>query len=348
METLAERPGLDDAISRLEAAEAAETQETPQEVPQAEPTPQQPVEAPDATNLKPDSLPTDTPAEADPKPSTEAQPKTDKPDAKGASSFKANAERLDKSWKNVNTLKADLAAKETALAQREAAFKRQEENFQLRQSKSSQRFTPQQYAEAAQINEQNASNLALQADGLDRRADQLESDGKLAEAALARQQAQEKRDEAATERGFAKRMKVEASKPQSIDATTQQIQARRVQEKQHYTLEAAKKWPDVAKAGSEFQKVMAGHLNEAAKQGINPDEFPIMMYHAARLTAAETAAASVPVMEKELGELRAKVKELEKLTSPGGGKPSAQSIPQKGPKNDEEEGESLRMEAASR
>lgn len=349
MPLLEEMPGLDQAISALEAAEAAENIAPVEVTPEAEPAPQQPVETPSEASPKPDSLPTGTPAEVEPKPSTEPKTETQKAAEKNKSSFVKNAERLDKSWNAVNAEKVRLEALDVAIKQRESSFKRQEENFKLQQSRTQQRFTPQQYEEASQNKLKLADNLALMADGLDRKADELENAGKLLESQQAKQQAQEKRDEAAAERGLARQMKTMAGQAQSTpDASVVQIQARRQQEKQHYTLEAAKAWPDVAKAGSEFQKKMAEHLNAAAQQGISPDEYPIMMYHAARLTAAETTAARVPVMEKELGELRAKVKDYEKLTSPGGGSTSAQAIPQKGAQTAEEEFESLRMEAAGR
>lgn len=354
MPELLDLPDVPEAMDRLLAAEAAETTDpivtTPTE---AEPViPDQPGDTDTSTADKPDTLPTDTPAAAEPKPTepnTEPKPGDTKPVDANASKFAKDKARRDDSWKALNAEKVTLETTRKEIDAKQAEFTRREEQFKLQQAKASQKFTPEQYEQAGQNKLTVAGQYDLQADGLEARAAKLEGEGKYVEAATAQQQAKAAREAAAAERGLARQMKSMADHVRkNPDPTVAQIQARNQEHMKHYTLEAAKNWPELTKQGSEFQKQVANHLNESKKQGIDPQEYPIMMYHAARLTAAESAAARVPGMEKQLGELKAKVKELEGLTAPGGGSPSASRIPEAGAMTDEEEGEQLRSAALTR
>lgn len=354
MPEISDMPGLDEAIARLDAAEAAESQNysQPDPTPEAEPTdPQQPGDTPDDGSTKPDSLPNDTPAAPDtakpPEPKTEP---IKKPDAKmDAGKFAKDKQRRDDSWKALNTEK-DTHKKAVEQFQAERSnFQREQQTFQQKQAKASAKYTPEQYEQTASSKLQVSENLSLQADGLERRSEQLEDAGKLLEAKQAKQQAQEKREEALAEKGLARQLKSLADElRKNPDPTAEQVKQKQQADLKHYTLEAAKKWPDIAKEGSEFQKNVANHLQEAARQGMDPNEHPTLVYHAARLTAAESASARVPSMEKELGELRAKVKELEALTNPGGGTTAASKIPGESAKTDDEEFAELRQAAMAR
>jgi hypothetical protein len=325
---------------------------------QADPdAPHQPEEKSKPAGKTPDSKSTDTPAGAEPKPPTEPEKKIETPpekpkkDANGnvPSAFSKNAQRLEKNWKAVQERTTQLDASEAQLKQREQTIAQREQKAQLADARAKSKFTPEQYEQAASGKLKSAETLTLQADGLDRRAEQLEADGKYGEAELAKKQAQDLREQAAGVKYTARQMKEMAENlRKNPDPTIEQHKAAMEGQKKYYLVEAAKQWPDLAKDGSEFQKQMAGHLKAAADLGIDPNEFPSIFYHAARLTAAETAAARVPAMDKELGELRAKVKELELLTTPGGGQGSAQRQPEAGAKTDEQEEAELRHEANQR
>jgi len=262
---------------------------------------------------------TDTQAAADKAPEPQKQAQPDK-----RSEFAKSNERLEKTWKSVNAekesiakLKQDLAAKEQFLTQRE-------QKIQEQSARASQKFTPEQHEVSSQEKLKLSESYALQADGLDAKANKLEEDGEYGKAEQARSQAQELREASVYQKGVAKQLKEYAAHLRSNpDPTLAQIQARNQEHVRHYTMEAAKNWPDVAKEGSEFQKQMVQHLQAAQQAGLDVNEHPVLMYHVARLTAAESAAACVPELQKKLGKMEARVKELEAETTPGGGQSAA-------------------------
>lgn len=355
MPLIEELPDIDAALARLDAAEAAETQAAPTATETAD---EQVLDQPgdttgDGVEPQPDSKPTDTPAGAEPKQPTEPKDtETPKPGEKPAnepnkSKFAKDQERRDRSWKALNTEKEAHAKAVADFKAQQQAFEQQKQRFESERTKASQKYTPEQYETASGSKVKVAQELDLQADGMEARAAKLDEEGKYGEAQLLKNQAREKREQAAGERGLSRQLKQMADHLRANpDPSAQQVAQQQQAAMKHYTLEAAKQWPDVAKEGSEFQKTMAGHLKAAADAGLDPKEFPVLMYHAARLTAAETDAARVPGMEKELVGLRAKVKELEALTNPGGGRTAAQQLPAKtSPKTLEEEGEELRAMA---
>lgn len=347
---------LDQAITALNGLEANEPKPLETASEQTDSEQQQSAALADETGSdKPNDLQADTPAAAEKKPAeatekTETQKPTDKPaDSKPKSKFGADKERLDKTWKSVNEQKAAQTAKEAALTQREQQIAQREQKAQVAEAKSRNKFTPEQYTAASQNKIKQAETLAIQADGLDRRAEQMEQQGKYAEAEQLKAQAKEKRDESNLERAQARSMDQMADHlRKNPDPTIAQHKATLEQHKRHYLLEAAKRWPEVAKDGSEFQKTMALHLQAAAQQGLDPAENPSVFYHVARLTAAESAAARVPDLEKQLGAAQAKVKELELLVAPGGGKGSAQTQPAARALTDDEEAAELRQQALQR
>jgi len=270
-------------------------------------------------------------------------------DDKGKSKFSNNTERLDKTWKAVNERKVQLDAREQQINQQVAALKLQEQKIQLEAAKAKQKFTPEQYEQAAQNKLNSITSFDLQAKGLDKQAEEFEANGEYGKAELARKQAQDMRDQINGERYSAKQLREMADNlRKNPDPTIAQHKATMEQHKRHYLLEAAKVWPDLAKEGSEFQKQMAGHLQAIAKQGIDPEENPVVFYHVARLTAAEAAAARVPDLVKKLGVAEAKVKELEALVAPGGGQGSVQRQSGKTDMSVEEEEAELRQEAQAR
>lgn len=338
---------IDQAIARLDAAEQVEANvPAPETMPeQVDPPADQPAE-PSAPGIEtPASSPTDTPAAPESQPSTES-PKTEPsktPDGKAKSDFAKSQQRKDDSWRELNAQKDAFKKEQQTLKDARDLFQREQEQFKVERAKQSNKFTPEQYEQAGQQKLGAANTYDNHAEGLEALAEKLEGDGKYPEAEAKKQQARQYRNAAIVERHEAGKMRECAQNMrQNPDPTIQQIQQRNQQSMRDYTLKAAEQWPDVAKEGSEFQKVMAGHLKEAAAQGIGPENFPVIMYHAARLTAAESAAARVPGMERELGTLRAKVKELETKTAPGGGNPAVPALGGKRAKTDAEEFEELR------
>lgn len=348
-----------DAMSKLEAAEAAEPN-LPQEAFEqtADGKLQQSEAAAENTgDPQPESLTDDTRAAAEQKTAEATENKTEtqtevKTEAKAdkKSEFARSGERLDKTWKAVNEAKAAQAATEATLKAREQAIAQREEQVNLQAAKAKQKFTPDQYDTAAANKLASVETLELQARGLDAKSKEHEDAGEYGKSEMAKQQAQDLLEQAAGEKYSAKQLKEMGEQlRKNPEPTLQQHQAKMEQHRRHYLLEAAKVWPDVAKDGSEFQKSMAGHLQAAAQQGLDANENPILFYHVARLTAAETTAARVPKLEKDLGAAQARVKELEKLTAPGGGSGATQRIVEKKTSlNDDEEAAELRAFAESR
>jgi hypothetical protein len=346
-----------DAMARLEAAEASEPalpKETFEQTESGELQQSATIQG-DTGGKQPDSSPTDTPATAEIKPDAapkenETETKQPDPNAKKQSDFAKNAERLDKTWKSVNERKATLDATEAKLKAQEAALAQREQKLQLEAAKAKGKTSPEEYEQYATTKTQQAEQLALQADGLEKRAEQLEDAGKYGEAELAKKQAQDLREQASGEKYSAKKLKELADHARkNPDPTLEQHKAQLDAHKKHYLNEAAKVWPDVAKQGSAFQKDMATVLQNLAQQGIDANESPAAFYFVADYVAKAADAARVPGMEKELGALKAKVKELETLTAPGGGVGASQRVEQ-GNSNptDAEEEAALRQHALSR
>jgi myosin heavy subunit len=357
-------PDLNEAIARLDAAESAETP------PAKESFVQEQVDPNAATQPTPEQTPgTDQPSnltDADTQAAAELKPtpdkvenapvdETPKPGDKPAdkapdksSPFAKDKARRDESWKKLNEEKTAIQKERDAIKAERDYIAREKQQIEEARAKASAKFTPEEYEASAKEKAEVANTLELQADGLEKRAEALENADRYDEAKQMRAKAQELREDSAFQKGAAKRLAEMAKHTrENPDPTLQQIQQRNQQKVRDYTMEAAKKWPDMAKEGSTFQKTVVGHLQAARAAGLQVNENPVLIYHAARLTAAETAAACVPALNKELGELRAKVKELEAFTSPGGGLTSAQQLGHDRPASEEEEGAALRGVAVS-
>lgn len=347
MADVMDMPDIDAAMARLDDAERQESNHDAAPAPAEVETPaEQPAEPVAPTTETPASNPTDTPAAPETEPSTETPKNEPAKPAENKSKFAKDQERRVGTWKEINVEKDALKKQKATLDEQRNLFQREQEQFKLERAKQTTKFTPEQYEQASQQKLGLAQQHDLTADGLEARAEKAEADGKYQDANRLKQQARNHRNASVIEQNKAREMKdYAAHMRQNPDPTAQQVQARNSQQMRDYTLKAAEQWPEVAKEGSEFQKTMAGHLKEAAAQGMRAEDFPVIMYHAARLTAAESAAARVPGMEKELGALRAKVKELEALTAPGGGNAAPSSLPGKRARTDDEEFAELRSMA---
>jgi hypothetical protein len=291
---------------------------------------QQPAAAAKPPEKSPDSLkpeqgtqatPEAKPAEAA-KPADTNTPPKEQQQQPGKTEFSKDQQRRDTSWKALNTEKERFRQEQETLRQEREQWQRQREQEAVKTAKS--RYTPEQYEQAAGQMAEQSKTLDLQAKGLDAEAAKLEDEGKFKEAEKARAQAQELREKSIYQKQSAENAKAQAEHyRKNPDPTLQKVQERNQKALQHFTLEAAKRWPDFAKEGGEVQQKVAAELQAAQKLGLDANENPALMYHAVRLVAAESSAARVPGLEKELGELKAKVKELQALTAPGGGTDSA-------------------------
>lgn len=133
------------------------------------------------------------------------------------------------------------------------------------------------------------------------------------EQAAAKFEEQGKFDLAEAARERAKKLRENPPKEPPKGGTPNEDQAKQFeQQKKEWLSKASIDYPSVAKEGTPE--------NAALKEFIKAEpmvlQSPRALYYGARMVQAETAAARVPGMEKELGELRAKVKELEALTAP--------------------------------
>lgn len=347
-----EMSDLTDAMAKLDAAEAAEPAITQEGQVQTHgdttATPPQPT----STDVAPksDSLTTDTPAAADPKTAEPTKTQTTKQPDK-SSAFAKDQQRRDTSWKAINAEKAALVEQQNQLKASQEAHQRQVDQHKLQQAKAQSQFTPDQIEARATERGNDAARALEQAEAWQARADKLEGEGKMKDAARAQMQADQLKEQAAESKAMAKALKARADQVRQAppDKTLEQHKAKLDQQMRGYTLKAVEQWPEFGKNGSEFQKAVAAGLQEARSFGLEVNENPALIHYAARLVAGETAAARVPAMEKELGELRAKVKDLEGLTAPGGGSAAVQR--QQGgntSKTDAEEEAELRAEAAAR
>jgi len=79
---------------------------------------------------------------------------------------------------------------------------------------------------------------------------------------------------------------------------------------------AAIDFPDFGKKGSDLQSKTLEYFKQMVAAEPALAKLPGFIYFAAERTALKSAADSVPSLNKELGELRTKVKELETLTNP--------------------------------
>jgi len=158
----------------------------------------------------------------------------------------------------------------------------------------------------------------------------------------------ELREAAIAEKHSAKNFKDYAkSLRDNPDPTIQQLKEKNEKATREYQLQAAQKWPEFVKEGSEFQKQVGKALATLKQHGLDVAESPALWYFAAEHAATASDAARVPGLEKELGETKAKVKELELLVTPGGG---VEAAPRKGSSemSDDEEGAELQQFKRSR
>jgi hypothetical protein len=331
---IADMPGIEAAMERFSAFEKSDNgvQLNATTTPDTRETPPDAQAAAKSEAQTSESTPSDTRATAEVKTAaeqqpdksqTETKPETKAPETKvetkaeaEKSRYAKSQERLTKTWESVNAEKATVAAEKAKLETERAEFVRKQAEFQTIQQQAQQpQYKPEDYLSAS--NQKKALADHQRAEAL-----RLEDAGKFAEAEKLKKLAG--KNDALSEDLAEHAENLKKNPPAGFVQKQQQYQ----QAKQAWTLEAAKAFPDLAKNGSPFQQTVAGHLNALAKTDPQFLAHPSVIYHVARLTAAEAKAAAlqadaarVPVLVKESESLRAKIKELEALTSPvsGGG-----------------------------
>lgn len=327
-------PELAAALAKAEAEESAEAQRqgaASQPAPDSA-TPEQPRAAQGETEQVDSTIskPGDTPNADDPQKKPEAQKPADSPAAGKESEYRKSQVRLEGGWKKLNESKTELQKQQEQLKAQQEEFAKEKREFEAQRQKSSQPgYTPEQWDEAAR---------QWRAE-----ADQLEEAGKF-------EDADERRVLARKAEARGKELRENPPPPPKTDEKA--LADWKAQQKEWWT-KAAVDFPDVQKADSPVAQKLKAIITPGA-EGYDPVlhkvivDDPKGMYYVARLVTAETAAASVAAKDKELGELRAKVKELtEKYSIPGGG--IAASVPRQkadSDKSEEELEEELRAEAA--
>jgi hypothetical protein len=227
-------------------------------------------------------------------------------------------ERLEKTWEAVNKRKGELDSQAQQIEQQRLDLERDKAQFEaVRRQAEQPQATPEQALQAMQLRRRDADALRMQ-------AKRSEEAGRIDEAHRLNKQADRADGLADDLAEYAEQLR--KNPPLSMQQRQQQFEQARKQ----WTLEACNAFPELGKSGSALQQVVARHLNALAKQDPHLLAHPSLIYHVARLAdteikaaGLETAAARVPVLEKETESLRARIKELEASVTPaaGGGVP---------------------------
>lgn len=298
----ADDPQLDAAMAQLEsdmAADATSTQAalattTDSAIPAQQSAPVQAkkegVEPPKA-----DASP-GAPATAEPK-TTDSKPT----DTKQQSEYAKTKARKDDSWKALNTEKDEVHALRKQLEEQSSQLKRDREALEAEKAKVAQpKHKPEEYESYAQQCEKQAADL--------------EAAGKFDEAAIAKYKATKAKEYAD---------ELRKNPPPAPKTDEQAIAEKQKLEKEWYG-KGGIDYPLAAKQGTPENNALLELLK--VEPGLLQD--PKAMYYGLRLVTAETAAARVPSLDKDLSDARAKIKELqEKLEVTGGAAPPGSMAP---------------------
>lgn len=225
--------------------------------------------------------------------------KQDKPKDK-ASKFAADAARRDTSWKALDTEKKTFRDEVT---RQKAELQTAIEKFNADVAEHRKSQTPEAYDQMALKEAAKQRDLMKAVAEAETAGDFDKSEQLKAEAAVAARfenMAKAKADD------------LRKNPPPSVKQQQEQFTANQ----REWILKAATDFPEYGKKGSELQSATAEVFKSLTTQEPEASRLPGLVYYCVRMAAAETAAARVPVMEKELGELRAKVKELDAATNP--------------------------------
>lgn len=208
------------------------------------------------------------------------------------SKFAKDQARRVETWENINRTKTELATTKAALDQRATALQAQEAALAQREAKLTQpRFKPEDF-------DSHAAKLEAAADAKEEAGDVRESDYLRRNAKEYRRNAQQLREHP----------------PQADPTIAQQREAEKAQfaaRQREWWGKSAVDFPAVANEGTPERAALL-NLIKSEPDIVND---PKGMYYASRLVTAETLAARVPTIEGELTALKARVKELQELTT---------------------------------
>ncbi len=234
--------------------------------------------------------PPETPPKEEAKPVEEPKPDATKPQ----SAYAKEMERRDRSWKALNEEKAKIAQERATIEAERKAFQEAQDAAPV--------YTAEQYDQAAA--DADAKVTALEAAG--------------------------KFDEAETEKAYAKGFRQDAA---NLRANPPDVQKQRAREAAQLSQSHARSWAAVMAELPEVKQV-GSKLNQEALKIVNEDPHvwnihPNAPVVVARMARDRLQAARVPELEQGLTKAKARIAELEKLTSPapGGGPTNTRTGP---------------------
>lgn len=258
--------------------------------------------------------------------------------AKG-SQYAKDFNRRVVSWKELN---AEKDAFKTKLAQEDTKFKAAVEKFNsdvaaFRSQQESTRPTPEKYESFAQKCQSDATVKEAEAIKAENEGDNDKAAKLRAEAVVLRADA----GRATQAADFARK-----NPPLTVKQEQEKFQANQKQ----WIDKAAIDFPEFAKKDSNVQKEAAAYFRQMVAEHPQAAKLPGFIYFCAERAALKTVSDRVPTLEKELVELRAKVKEQDGLLSPspkGNGGTQRSPAPKKFEQmSSEEQFEALKQEAA--
>lgn len=221
-----------------------------------------------------------------------AEVKPTEPKPGEPSKFAKDQARRIETWENINRTKTELATTKAALEQRASALQAQEAALAQREAKLTQpRFKPEDF-------DSHAAKLEAA-------ADEKEEAGDVREADYLRRNAKEFRRNA---------QQLRENPPKPDPTIAQQKEAEKAQfaaRQREWWGKSAVDFPAVANEGTPERAALL-NLIKSEPDIVND---PKGMYYASRLVTAETLATRVPTLEGELTALKARVKELQELTT---------------------------------
>ena len=219
-------------------------------------------------------------------------------------------------WDAIKEAEAKLAKDREGIQgeinKRIQAFNADVARFQAEKAQASP--TPEKY-------EAFADKQSALADHKELEAVKAEEAGELDKAEALRDEAKFARRDAQSAKASAEHLR--KNPPVSLEKQKEQFTTHQ----REWVVKAVQDFPDYGKKGSDLQSGTAEVFKQITTAHPEAARMPGLVYYCVRIAAAEAAAARVPALEKELGELKPKLTELEALTNPTlpGGVPRKQA-----------------------
>ncbi len=259
--------------------------------------------------------------------------------AKSSKYEQDNTKRLIR-W---DKIKEEEARLNKTVAEKDAQLKREYARFTsevtaFRAEKEASQITPEKW-------DKFGSECAAKATIKEAEAITLENAGELDKAEQARDEAKALKRDAANAKNAADIAR--KNPPKHLEAQKAQF----VKHQEEWVQKAGIDFPEFGKEKSPVQTEAVEFFKRITAETPAVAQLPGFIYFCAERAALKTAADRVPALTKELAELKARVKELDELTSPtprAGGELKRAKGPKKFEElSDEEQLEQLRAEAAN-